>query len=368
MSLPTYPFNESIYGFDERARPASNDAALAEQAADGERSQGVETSDLAAPGSEPMCFEETWEGAALSTIPQHRGVAQHPRTVLCFLSGHEEQENLLDAYRSLSPDTELVFVRDESHSHTGTSSRRGLPGEVHPVRPDVPDSFEPVLRRIFEPHKFIDEIVYLWGTESKRYVQDCSPIFHIIRTLLLLRRSIGAISLVGTYETLLERSYLESWIGFERSMRMVMPATRLNVIIDEARVGEAHGTWATRLVQELVARDASPVSRHAAGSSSVLYENGKRHVCKVSTIALDEEASRALPHGAGRVAEEASSPFQSEGTYLITGGLGALGFHVAEHLLRRGAKKLILIGRSPLTEAKMGRKLLCRSWGVTSSI
>lgn len=37
-----------------------------------------------------------------------------------------------------------------------------------------------------------------------------------------------------------------------------------------------------------------------------------------------------------------------DGTYLITGGLGALGLLVAEHLAERGARRIVLLGRRPL--------------------
>ncbi|MBE3646952.1 SDR family NAD(P)-dependent oxidoreductase [Paenibacillus polymyxa] len=47
--------------------------------------------------------------------------------------------------------------------------------------------------------------------------------------------------------------------------------------------------------------------------------------------------------------QEVASPFKEQGVYVITGGLGGLGFHVANHLARCKAK-IALIGRSGLTE------------------
>ncbi|MYV99261.1 KR domain-containing protein, partial [Streptomyces sp. SID3343] len=37
-----------------------------------------------------------------------------------------------------------------------------------------------------------------------------------------------------------------------------------------------------------------------------------------------------------------------DGTYLITGGLGALGLRFAEHLVDQGARRLVLVGRQAL--------------------
>ncbi|WP_179033206.1 type I polyketide synthase [Paenibacillus kribbensis] len=47
--------------------------------------------------------------------------------------------------------------------------------------------------------------------------------------------------------------------------------------------------------------------------------------------------------------QEMASPFKEQGVYVITGGLGGLGFHVANHLARCKVK-IALIGRSGLTE------------------
>ena len=40
----------------------------------------------------------------------------------------------------------------------------------------------------------------------------------------------------------------------------------------------------------------------------------------------------------------------SDGSYLITGGLGALGLHTAQWLVEKGAKNIVLTGRRPPTE------------------
>nr|UUL70766.1 Beta-ketoacyl-acyl-carrier-protein synthase I [Vitiosangium cumulatum] len=44
--------------------------------------------------------------------------------------------------------------------------------------------------------------------------------------------------------------------------------------------------------------------------------------------------------------EPASAPIRSDGTYLITGGLGALGLKTAQWMARRGARHIVLVGRS----------------------
>ncbi|WP_309736406.1 SDR family NAD(P)-dependent oxidoreductase, partial [Chamaesiphon sp. OTE_75_metabat_556] len=53
-----------------------------------------------------------------------------------------------------------------------------------------------------------------------------------------------------------------------------------------------------------------------------------------------------------------SPPINDRSTYLITGGLGALGLNVADWMTQQGAKQIVLIGRSqpsPLTQAIIDR-------------
>ena len=56
-----------------------------------------------------------------------------------------------------------------------------------------------------------------------------------------------------------------------------------------------------------------------------------------------------LPEVADRTAG-VQLPIQSEGSYLITGGLGALGLYVAQWLVERGTRQLVLLGRREPSE------------------
>jgi hypothetical protein len=51
------------------------------------------------------------------------------------------------------------------------------------------------------------------------------------------------------------------------------------------------------------------------------------------------------------VGHRAPAAMRSDATYLVTGGLGALGLAVARGLVRRGARHIVLVGRRPPTAA-----------------
>ena len=56
-----------------------------------------------------------------------------------------------------------------------------------------------------------------------------------------------------------------------------------------------------------------------------------------------------------RLERAARPPFRERGVYLVTGGLGGVGLIIAEHLARTARARLVLIGRSDPTPAKIER-------------
>jgi acyl transferase domain-containing protein len=62
-------------------------------------------------------------------------------------------------------------------------------------------------------------------------------------------------------------------------------------------------------------------------------------------------AARFVPRLARASGADAPLTLKGDGTYLVTGGLGALGLRTAEWLVSRGARHLVLTGRSAATEA-----------------
>jgi acyl transferase domain-containing protein/aryl carrier-like protein len=83
------------------------------------------------------------------------------------------------------------------------------------------------------------------------------------------------------------------------------------------------------------------------------YMAHSRHIGKVVVTQQDFAASRA-----------AEQRIHGEASYLVTGGLGALGMLVARWLADHGARHLVLVGRRPPDEATERRVEQLRSLGV----
>ena len=74
------------------------------------------------------------------------------------------------------------------------------------------------------------------------------------------------------------------------------------------------------------------------GEFDVALRDGRRYVARLQRVATTAELG------------EAGVQFHSEATYLITGGLGAIGLTVAAWMAQRGARHLVLMGRGPGSE------------------
>ncbi|MGH8260593.1 MAG: SDR family NAD(P)-dependent oxidoreductase, partial [Steroidobacteraceae bacterium] len=193
----------------------------------------------------------------------------------------------------------------------------------------------------------VDAVWYLWALEDPALLQDQGAPVQVIQALVRAGIKRTTLLLAGEHESALERCFIESWIGHERSLRQVLPDLSLAVIhgprcsegetaLDAERRGAGRDgetkwmRWANRLWEET----------HADKIESASYIEGRRHVLRMKPVEAPDEVVPPLRNG---------------GTYLITGGLGGIGYLCASHLARRYAAHLILTGRSGIDAEKESR-------------
>lgn len=82
---------------------------------------------------------------------------------------------------------------------------------------------------------------------------------------------------------------------------------------------------------------------HPAAEDQVAFRTGRRYVARLVTSA---HLTPALPPS-----------FRPDGSYLITGGLGALGLLVARWMILQGARRLILMGRTQVPPRSTWQRL-----------
>ncbi|RKG92067.1 type I polyketide synthase [Corallococcus terminator] len=73
----------------------------------------------------------------------------------------------------------------------------------------------------------------------------------------------------------------------------------------------------------------------SGGEEQLAFRGGHRYACRLAPRSVQEPRAPTV---------------KADGAYLITGGLGFLGLQVARWLVRQGARHLVLVGRSALSE------------------
>jgi len=107
-----------------------------------------------------------------------------------------------------------------------------------------------------------------------------------------------------------------------------------------------------RHIGKIVLTQRAVSGRHSAegiahdNNRGAKFGNGRS---KIEDRASNEQPASSNQHPASSIQHRASS-IRSNATYLITGGLGALGLKVAEWLVAKGARHLVLAGRKAPTE------------------
>lgn len=128
--------------------------------------------------------------------------------------------------------------------------------------------------------------------------------------------------------------------GFVKSLKHENPRFAVKTLSIEAESDEEHGEI---VCQELLA---------SCYESDVKYEYGKRLVKRLTQLAPEVQL------------DNASIPLQEQGVYIITGGMGGLGLVFAEYLAQKVKARLVLTGRSPISEEKVEKLERLRSLGA----
>ncbi|WP_438018417.1 SDR family NAD(P)-dependent oxidoreductase [Sorangium sp. So ce315] len=346
VPLPGYPFAKERYWV---AAPRAAAPAVDREAG---RPHGVESRGGVQPHDDgPRPARQT--SAPLGGVEREEGVER-------LLFSEEWQPSPLErsAASTAAPCSLVVISRDRQHGEGLLAALRARDPGVHGEVVELPASADDAgaastlaesFRRVVNRRGRIDAVWCSWALEPTGRLDDHAPIVRVIQGLASARVGEATVLLAAECASPVERCHGESWIGYERSLKHVLPHVRLAVIHEQKYVDGANDAaqadardpltrWAHRLWDEL----------HGEKIESALYVGQRRHVLRVKPI---EDAPMEEP------------PLRAGGAYLITGGLGGLGYLFARHLAERYAAHLILVGRSPLDAAKEERIQALRALG-----
>ncbi|HEY1403340.1 MAG TPA: type I polyketide synthase, partial [Pyrinomonadaceae bacterium] len=339
--LPNYPFQKQRYRIEPRKPDApvfvtaeSRHALLARLEQSGRLSQEAlllapeilqALADLKQPDEEldGLFYRVVWEEKGL--LPKTAGADGEGGRWLIFA----DRGGLGKALSNLLEEQGQSCALAYEDSEYGVS-----PDGSYRLRPESGEDFGRLAREV-SLEGFVGRVIFLWGldapaagqlthTQLERCQSDgCGAVLHIIQAdpgkrprLLLVTR--GAVAVRdGADAQGLAQSPL--W-GFGQGILLEQQERTGGCIdLDPSKPSNE----AEMLLAEIARGDRE---------RQVAFRDGRRWTPRLTQVASPADAGPAK--------------IMPEGAYLITGGLGALGLHVAEWLATRGARELVLVSRS----------------------
>ncbi|MCB2360149.1 SDR family NAD(P)-dependent oxidoreductase [Clostridium estertheticum] len=319
ISLPTYPFARERYWVDTKETKFERLKIRKKEAIETKPSAHIKSNNMVKADSEIMIFEEVWQENKLK-YTSLCGI----KTLVCFISNLKNQQLFINQIKNIYPDIKVIFISQ------GMRYQKKEQGSYE-ICLTQPDSFNIAFQDIIKDYRDVEAILYLWALEDTNIIEDCSPIVHILKEIKKTNLKPKRVILSGKYTNELQHCYIDSWIGIERSLKLVLLNTEVAVVSQQALGDGSH-----KEMEELIGNVLSELQ--AKNLESILYKEGKRQICKIKQ----------------KVISEAKSILRPRGTYLITGGCGGLGLIFAEYLIKKYQVNLVLTGRRLLdTEKKL---------------
>ncbi|MFH0725089.1 MAG: type I polyketide synthase, partial [Pseudomonadota bacterium] len=259
-------------------------------------------------------------------------------------------EKMAEALRARGADTIRVY-RGDSYVHEGNGRYR--------VNPLAPDDFHRLLENALEGRN-CGGILHLWSLDSgnetdaasieEGKILGCASVLHLLQALSgaavtpkVWLVTQGAQQAVGPPAQRVSVHQSPLW-GFQRVIALEHPEFR-SVCID-LDPGEDSIHAEHPLLAEL-GRSENP-----DGEEWIAYRGGVRYGARLVRVeqadtGLTERVRSGHNGDAEWPREVRERRIRSDATYLITGGLGALGCLIAERLKHQGAGCIVLSGRNP---------------------
>ncbi|KUI98279.1 non-ribosomal peptide synthetase [Vibrio sp. MEBiC08052] len=226
--------------------------------------------------------------------------------------------------------------------------------EHYTLDPQDPCQIESLFHTLRQKNQFPSSVICLWNYRLNNIVDEhlnfsgnLQTIFHLLSLANILGKVTGEdeqihLMVVGSQMYSVLSGDTVDWRlgalpGYLRTLPQENPCISCRYVDLEPR-SSLERIDATVLAQEL---------RIISSATEVAYRHGKRWVPQLSKVLFPQQETELF-----------SSPFQQHGCYVLTGGLGGIGFLVARHLLQHYQAHLLLIGRDLTSDKSEKLKML----------
>ncbi|WP_414587454.1 SDR family NAD(P)-dependent oxidoreductase [Scytonema sp. PCC 10023] len=212
------------------------------------------------------------------------------------------------------------------------------------INPQNPDHYQQLFQSILYDGQPVTEIIHLWTYDSLtadipsldalQQAQERSiySLLYLIQALTKVQGSQQSVRLLcvgsqtqATSSTDKIAPAKSPMLGLLKTIPQEMPTLRVrhvDLLLEEVENNAAY------ILQELQANSKA---------LEVAYRQGQRLVPRLQKVDWEQQPKGELP-------------FKQGGIYLLSGGLGGVGVEIAKYLLQNYQAKLLLLGRSPLSE------------------
>jgi len=300
-------------------------------------------------GFAKLYYEQQWDAAPLPAAASSPDV-ERTDAILLF----DTDNALRDLYRLQLGESararRVVLVRPAAGYHE-------IDPETFEIDPADPQHFARLLDALAERNCKFREICFAWSMRTDISAQNGAALQNTLESgvyavlnlcqALVKTKVDGKLQLVYVYATGTGEIQLqnEAMSGFFRAVHLEFP--KLSCKSLEVR----QDAWA---LDPVLAAISAEYRDDAADSVAVRYLDGERQIRKLKSFDL-----------ARSVADSATTDTLREGgVYLITGGAGGLGLIFARHLASTYKARLLLTGRSKLSEEREAELSELRALGA----
>ncbi|GAA3625087.1 non-ribosomal peptide synthetase [Flavivirga jejuensis] len=296
LSLPTYPFENSQYWLENSS---SSSYKLNDSISEIKNEINI------------MTFEEVWAENPNTSINY-----QDLDKIVCFFHEHYPKDDFSSNWKEQTGG-KVIYVSLGNRYLESDS-------ENYCINYSDKHSYEKLFRRIKKHHGSINGIIYGWGLgKTMGYEADQTAILLVLQGITNSNLSIKKVLLLAQLSGEINDTYKNSWTGFEKSAGFVIKKHSTSILFEHENLNTIDQI--KHIAAELLSEE-----------SNVLYKNNTRYITKLIPVSITK----------------GQSVLRKGGNYIITGGMGGLGFIFADYLSKHYQSNLILIGRSNLDKTK----------------
>ncbi|KJS64700.1 MAG: hypothetical protein JL50_19400 [Peptococcaceae bacterium BICA1-7] len=305
VSLPTYPFEKKRYWIpvQEIGKGAQDHLVSVSLRDDSSRGAGL------------VYMESKWVKSPIT------GGGDMPDSLLVFGNDDGVYQRLKNTLKERGSSPHIILVKPGSFY-------RDLGRGIFELNPGEPDDYVRLIEELKGRNFIPGGVLYLWqagNVEDSDLSRGVISVFCLIKSLSAHKIKVFP-KIVYTYEGGSENPspLMESVAGFSKSLALLWPGATLTAVEVAAQAEDI----ALIALEEMAAHEES-------FTVEIKYEGGERYVREFQPIETDNYQATPLKKG---------------GTYLITGGAGALGMNFARRLAGLWGANLVLTGRSVINE------------------